>query len=279
MTARSATTHGATIHAFDHPGFAFTETTHPPNLRLAPHAHRHPAITFVLHGGFIEAFGAREHLCRPMSVLFKPADAVHSNRYSPAGARSFIVECTTDAELFRGFRRSGPQLGIAPLIPLLVELREAVRWGGAERLVTVEELALEIVHRVGAGASWSDRHPPRWLARIEELARDGCTGRIRLGALAAEAGVHPVYLARVFRRHLGRSIGSYMLQCRIELAMARLAASDDSISLIALETGFTDQPHFTRCFRREVRMTPARFRRLVADRFGSCKTGGATPLR
>jgi AraC family transcriptional regulator len=75
--------------------------------------------------------------------------------------------------------------------------------------------------------------------------------------------VHPVYLARAFRRHYGTSIGGFMLQCRIRLAMRRLATSADSISQIALECAFADQAHFTRLFRREAGMPPGQFRRVA----------------
>ena len=81
--------------------------------------------------------------------------------------------------------------------------------------------------------------------------------------LAAECGVHPVYLARVFRRHYAQSIGSFMLQSRLRLAMWRLATTAEPIARIALECGFADQSHLTRMLHRETGATPARFRRVT----------------
>lgn len=228
-------------------------------------------MTLVLRGGFIEDLGGHEHVCRPMSIVAKPAGAPHANRYASAGARSFIVECTLGSGVFAGFDRVGPQIGFAHLVPLLLELYRAFREMAPERAPLAEELALEIVDRAGQLPRGTDSLAPAWLPRIEQMIRAGCIRPIRLSTLGAEAGVHPGYLARVFRRHLGRSVGSYMLHCRVERAMSRLADSDEPLSRIALETGFTDQPCFTRVFGREVGMTPARFRRLVRIRFGSFK--------
>jgi AraC family transcriptional regulator len=81
--------------------------------------------------------------------------------------------------------------------------------------------------------------------------------------LAAECDVHPVYLARAFRRHYAQSIGSFMLQSRLRLAMHRLVTTAEPIARIALECGFADQSHLTRLLHRETGSTPARFRRVA----------------
>jgi AraC family transcriptional regulator len=257
---------------YDVPGFRFTETTHGGGIRLTRHSHPHPAMTLVLAGGFIEELSGYEHVCRPMSVIAKPAGAVHANRYSSLGSWSFILECVGAGEIFAGFDRCGPQIGFVSLVPILLELHRACREQAPERAVLVEELSLEVIHQSANLPRRGDSQPPRWLRRIEAMVREGSNRPLRLSQLGEEAGVHPVYLARVFRRCLGRSVGSYMLHCRLEQSMTRLAASSDSLSRIALEAGFSDQPCFTRLFKREVGKTPARFRKLSRDRFRSFKT-------
>jgi AraC-like DNA-binding protein len=75
--------------------------------------------------------------------------------------------------------------------------------------------------------------------------------------------VHPGYLARAFRQHVGCSIGAYLRHLRLQRAIARLPGADETLSRISLESGFSDQPHFTRAFRRDVGMTPASLRRMA----------------
>jgi AraC-like DNA-binding protein len=48
---------------------------------------------------------------------------------------------------------------------------------------------------------------------------------------------------------------------RIEWSMDRLRDTGDPVAEIAVGAGFFDQSHFTRCFKRMVGTTPARFRR------------------
>ena len=83
------------------------------------------------------------------------------------------------------------------------------------------ELALEetlceiaaLAHPDRARSSADGR--PAWLPRIvERLASERC-GALRIADLAAEADVHPVYLARVFRRHHRCSMSQFVRRLRV----------------------------------------------------------------
>jgi AraC family transcriptional regulator len=242
--------------------FRLTETSHMPNTILAAHQHSHAAITFVLQGAFTERFDtARDISCAAMTVLRKPAGAAHSNQYSKVGARSFILECLTTSPLYDGLRACTPQVGLTRAIPRMLELYSAFRSETPERLTLAEEIALEISHEASSARSTTRR--PIWLTRVAERVEQSSPHVVSLTVLAADVAVHPVYLARAFRRHYGQSVGAYSLQCRIRFAAARLATSDGPISRIAQDCGFADQAHFTRLFSREVGESPARFRRLL----------------
>ena len=257
-------THGVTDQTAKLRGIRLTETSHGPHARIARHRHAYPAVTLVLRGGFLEDFGAgHTHECEAMSVLIKPADAPHSNRYSSRGARSFIVECTTQCAAFDALERGAPQPGLARVVVPLLELYAAFRAAAPERQVLAEELVFEIARQRRPQREWKTVVRPGWLSRIAEAAADGCTRPLSLTLLATDCGVHPVYLARVFRRHYAQSIGSFMLQNRLRLAMQCLATTAEPIARIALECGFADQSHLTRLLHRETGSTPARFRRVA----------------
>jgi AraC family transcriptional regulator len=148
------------------------------------------------------------------------------------------------------------------VVPLL-ELYAAFRAAAPERQVLAEVVAFEVARQQRPQPGWKTAKRPGWLSRIAEAAAAGCTRPLSLTSLAADAAVHPVYLARVFRRHYTQSIGSFMLQSRLRLAMHRLAMTTEPIARIALECGFADQSHLTRLLHRETGSTPARFRRVA----------------
>ena len=94
-----------------------------------------------------------------------------------------------------------------------------------------------------------------------EAIRADLGAPLRIAELAREAGVHPVYLARAFRRHLRSGPAEYIRGARIDAAKQSLADSDLPLSQVARAAGFADQSHFTRQFRRVVGASPGRYRR------------------
>ena len=81
-----------------------------------------------------------------------------------------------------------------------------------------------------------------------------------VGEVARAVGVNPVRLARTFRRRYGMSLGTYTRGLRIDWAGRELRSSHLPLSTIAMQAGFADQSHFTRTFRRQVGVTPHRYR-------------------
>jgi AraC family transcriptional regulator len=70
----------------------------------------------------------------------------------------------------------------------------------------------------------------------------------------------------VFRQFERCTVGDYIRKVRIEHARQRMLESNEPLVEIALATGFADQTHFTRSFRRLTGMTPSEFRRIFSKR-------------
>ncbi|MGB1289003.1 MAG: helix-turn-helix domain-containing protein, partial [Aggregatilineales bacterium] len=81
---------------------------------------------------------------------------------------------------------------------------------------------------------------------------------VRLDDLAAEAHLSPYHLLRVFQRETGLSPHKYLTNIRIQKARTFLESGMSPIEVATL-TGFTDQSHLTRWFKRIVGITPGRY--------------------
>lgn len=86
-------------------------------------------------------------------------------------------------------------------------------------------------------------------------------GEHSLPDLAAATGLNPRYLIRVFAEHTGLTPHRYLTAVRVERAKRSLAEGCSNAA-VAGDLGFADQAHFTRVFRRYVKVTPGRFRTL-----------------
>jgi AraC family transcriptional regulator len=105
------------------------------------------------------------------------------------------------------------------------------------------------------------RRAPPWLARIEELLRVDFVRPPSMRSLALEAGVHPVHLARVFRRHHGCTAASHVRKLRVAWAQEQLLRPGATAADVALAAGFADQSHLARAFRQILGVSPGQWRR------------------
>jgi AraC family transcriptional regulator len=127
-------------------------------------------------------------------------------------------------------------------------------------------LVLELVAGLARASASSRSREPSWLDRVEEFLRAGFDAPLSLAAVAAHAGVHPVHLARTYRRHRHRTIGDRIRELRVEHACRLLATTCDSIADIAHRCGFVDQSHLARLMRQRLGITPTRYRAERAAR-------------
>jgi AraC-like DNA-binding protein len=88
---------------------------------------------------------------------------------------------------------------------------------------------------------------------------DHLTEKVTLDELAEAAGLSRYHLLRVFQAATGLPPHAYQNQLRVDLGK-RLLAQGVPVSQAALETGFTDQSHFTRVFRQYTGATPGQYR-------------------
>ena len=82
----------------------------------------------------------------------------------------------------------------------------------------------------------------------------------RIQDVAAEFGVSPFHLSRVFRAETGVSVHQYLLRIRMKEALSRLQAGEPLLSRLALDLGFSSHSHFTETFRRHFGESPAQVR-------------------
>ena len=89
--------------------------------------------------------------------------------------------------------------------------------------------------------------------------------KITLKELAMETGVTTKYLASLFKKETGLTIGDYVTRLRIDSAKALLTRTDYPYLNIALSLGFCSQSHFTKSFRDITGFTPKEYRTTYND--------------
>jgi transcriptional regulator GlxA family with amidase domain len=141
--------------------------------------------------------------------------------------------------------------GTAPL-----DMMHAViaRKHGSELALAVSEWFLQTHVREGAGPQRMPlrerlgiSHAP--LLRVVERMEQNLEAPIARGDLARLAGVSLRQLERLFRLHLGRSLGEHYLALRLDRARDLLRQTSLSVLEVALVCGFASASHFSRAYR------------------------------
>lgn len=249
-------------------GLTLAETSYASGLHVPAHAHDHALCCLVLDGAFTERSGHSRVLCGAGTLVFHPQDEPHAHEFAVGGGRCFNIqfgaEWVARLEAFSLPRPGAPQqLGQARANWLTARLYEEFRGRDDASALAIEGLTLALLADITRSVTALPTRgaKPYWLRRTVEKLRADAARPWSLTALALEAGVDPTHLARTFRLHYGCAISEYVRTLRINAAREQLLRSELPLSEIAIATGFADQAHFTRTFKRVTGRTPGAFRR------------------
>ena len=101
---------------------------------------------------------------------------------------------------------------------------------------------------------------PSTLRRCIDFIQANLSGAIHLDDLARESGMSPSHLIRSFRQSTGKSPYQYVLELRTNRAKSLMQDKRLGFTEIALNSGFANQHHLSRIFRKLVGITPSRYR-------------------
>ncbi|MGC3000604.1 AraC family transcriptional regulator [Streptomyces sp. G35A] len=129
----------------------------------------------------------------------------------------------------------------------------------AESRLTLVGERLRAHLRARGGAAETPRRDPVLARRLRELLDERVMEGIGLREAAGVLSVHPAHLVRAFSGAYGIAPHQYLMSRRVGRAR-RLLLEGRSPSSVAVATGFYDQAHLTRHFRKLVGVTPGRYR-------------------
>ncbi len=188
-------------------GFTLTETAYASSLKLPKHSHEQAYFCFVLDGTFTEIYGRRERSCRPSTLIFHPAGETHSD-YFHSSARCINIQMDSGwwahVEQQSKVTKTPADFYAGRLAHLATRLYHEFCEPDEFSALVIEGITLEITAEVSrCFVNQSERTPPRWLEQVRGLLHDQLSERSSLVALAESVKVHPVHVAREFRRFYG----------------------------------------------------------------------------
>jgi AraC-like DNA-binding protein len=248
------------------------ELLHAANItyHYPPHMHEEHSIVLMLAGTETTTCRGASYTAFPGSVVLINADEVHSSRSVKTEYRIIKVRSRTLNQI--ALELVGRDLE-SPYFPklvindtlvfrLLLDLHLKL-----ERNASALEQESEFISTMGllltrhALDHFVSRPPgkePRYARIIGDYLRSHYAENVTLAQLTSITNLSSFHLLRVFRNQVGCPPHEYQTQLRIAHAR-KLMRKGGSISEVALETGFFDQSHFSRNFKRIVGVSPGQY--------------------
>lgn len=259
------------------PTLAFRLDNYASAQRQAPHRHDELHLSLVLRGGLSETVGRETAQGAPLSVVVKAPDLVHANAWGNEGARlarlslpqatlAALTEHPGRDTAWRWYHDVQVARPFLRLVQRHQQLGTRIMTAGDTDLNDLVAALTARPDRVATGEA------PRWLRDVVQRLHESWHPSLDGHQLAAEARVHPVYLARCIRRWYGVSLGSLLRHERLRYTAAMLTASRLRGALVAQHCGFADEAHMSREVKALLGLSPRTLRAVVDS------THGAAPL-
>ena len=236
----------------DRGAYTIRLTRYEPHEQMPRHCHDQHGISVILAGELIEeALHRSVHPAAGWAVV-KPAGTYHANRFGPAPVTLLGLafrEALDDEQ-----RLDWSWLDRATVFRSAMRLLRAARHDSPDHDDALAELIAslhELPHRGGSA----------WLERVRTaLDESPAPADLPISVLAADVGVHPVYLARRFRAAYGVSLREYRQVVLVRRATQMILGTRRPLSEIAHECNFADHSHMCRSFRVVAGTHPAALR-------------------
>ena len=105
---------------------------------------------------------------------------------------------------------------------------------------------------------------PAWAKELKEMIQDQMDTNMNLSLqqVSDELEINPAYLSREFSKYFDNlSFGDYIRKMRIEKAITLIETTTYSLTEIAYLTGFSDQSHFNRIFKKQTGENPSAYKK------------------
>ena len=236
------------------------------------HWHEQFFISAITAGAGRFHYRGSDHLATPGTLTLVVPGDVHAH-YDCGGGRSFrsihmqssfvasvVSHVTQRLDSHPGFASS--LIADARTFQAFLKLHRVLEAGGTR--LHRESLLLRFFARLIPHVSRDSFHSSAVgreslaVRRAQEFLNEHYNRGVSLKELAALANLSPYYFHRVFCRQTGMPPHAYQIHLRIMRATT-LIREHRPIASVAAITGFTDQSHFTRHFKRLRGVTPAQY--------------------
>ncbi|MBE7680220.1 response regulator [Paenibacillus sp. P13VS] len=136
-----------------------------------------------------------------------------------------------------------------------------------QSLHSIEDMQSYIAYLVNTAAEYMNdsEQPTSVVHEISQYIRTHYGEDLTRNSLGDRVYMNPDYLARLFKKEMGMSLGNYVIHIRLVAARHLLETTTQSIHSIAGHVGYTNYSHFTKLFKQEIGCSPNEYRKKYRE--------------
>lgn len=237
--------------------FDISITRHKENASIPLHSHNKPYLCLSISGGYEEQSN-KNSIIKPGTVLYRRADYEHANKFLNSEGLCLNIEFK-DAEsmiLKNDIKLPSVEFerrATVDLSKLIVSINQSVSNDVLDIKCYESVLAHFVEHNI--------KGKLKWVYDVINYINDNPLQNISLDVLSHEFQLHPNYIIRKFKEVTGYKLSEYLSKVRLEHSIQNLMQTDNRIGDIAIDSGFYDQSHFNRSFKKQMGLSPNNFKK------------------
>lgn len=272
-----------------HGSFPFTFKIHKLTADVPPHTHNFIEYTYVFYGKGIEIVNGTERPIQAGTFTLLLPHQVHQIRIDPGEELHLYIgaiglqalfgsddsAAALNALLLQGGTQGDPSYPLedklsAALLPIFAamheEMRSAHSWNQLMfKTKLIEALILLDRHCFRVKELEAPRTPIHKKGKIADIilyVYQNYREDIKLVTLAERFYLSVPHISASFKQYSGDHFHNFLEKIRISHACSLLASSNESVTSICFEVGFTSYSTFSRVFQERLHMSPTAYRKL-----------------
>ncbi len=258
--------YGQTNKTINLDGITLTDTVYTLD-KVDWHYHENAYFTFILQGNVIEGNKKEIYNCSAGDLLFHNWQEPHYNIKPEGFTRGFHIEIEKNWFDDLNFSTENLQGSINISNPdlkfLLYKIFRETKTDDATTLVSIQSLLLETLGKMLRDNRSENNKKPTWVSEINSILNDQFSDQLSLDYLSKTLDIHPVHLSRDFSKYFHSGLGEYIRKLKVQRSLQMISQEKLNLTTIALDCGFSDQSHFTRCFKEINGITPSQYRKIL----------------
>ncbi|MFV8347979.1 helix-turn-helix domain-containing protein [Flavobacterium sp. ZB4P13] len=258
--------YGQTNKTINLEGITLTDTVYTHD-KVDWHYHENAYFTFILQGNLIEGNKKEIYNCSAGSLLFHNWQDPHYNIKPEGFTRGFHIEIEQNWFDNLDFDTKDLQGSInisnSDLKFLMYKIFRETKVDDNQSQLSIQMLLLETLAKMLRNNQTKSNKKPNWVSEINMILNDQFSDNLSLDYLSKTLNIHPVHLSRDFSKYFNSSFGEYIRKLKVEKSLELISQKKLDLTAIAFECGFSDQSHFTRCFKEINGINPSEYRKIL----------------